>query len=109
MRTATAITLAVTTPANPKVANLAMPIPMEITASVATTAAPSRPDAIRSDSRMMPAPTVPPASGPHAKAAAASVRSVRASPRRRMRRRSGTLAISIEAITMSAPVPLSLV
>ncbi len=47
---------------------------MEMTASVATTAAPSSPAAISSESRMMPAPTVPPASGPQPKLAAASPR-----------------------------------
>jgi len=67
------------------------------------------PAAISSDRRMIPAPTVPPASGPQPNAAAARPRSVSAIPRRRIKRRSGTLAISIEPITMSAPAPLSLV
>ena len=71
---AIAITFASMAPASPKVANLVSPMPMETTASVATTAAPSSPAAIRSDSRMMPAPTVPPASGPQPKDATAKPR-----------------------------------
>ena len=74
---------------------------------MATTAAPSSPVAMSSESRMMPAPTVPPASGPQPNEAAASPRSERASPRLRRMRRSGTLAISIAPITSAAPVPLS--
>ncbi len=58
---------------------------------------------------MMPAPTVPPASGPQPNAAAASERSESASPRRFISRRSGTLAISMAPITISAPRPLSMV
>ena len=110
MSSATAITLAFTAPASPKVANLVSPMPMEMTASVATTAAPSSPADISSESRMMPAPTVPPASGPQPNDAAASPRLESASPRRRISRRSGTLAISIPPITISAaPAPVSMV
>src|SRR5262249_22070717 len=90
MSSAIAITFALTTPASPKVANLTSPTPMEMTASVATTAAPSRPAAISSESRMMPAPTVPPASGPQPKPAAARPRLQSARPRLRISRRSRT-------------------
>ena len=42
-----------------------MPMTIEIAASVAITAAPCRPAAISSESRMMPAPLVPPTTKPH--------------------------------------------
>src|SRR5262249_50219900 len=107
MSSAIAITFALTTPASPKVANLTSPTPMEMTASVATTAAPSRAAAISSESRMMPARTVPPASGPQPKPAAASPRLESARPRVRISRRSGTLATSMAPMTSAAPLPVS--
>jgi hypothetical protein len=109
MSSAIATTVAFTTPASPKVVTFASPMPIEITASVATTAAPSSPAAIKSESRRMPAPTVPPASGPQPNEAAAKARFDSASPRRRISRRSGTVAISIAPITSAAPLPVSMV
>ena len=58
------ITWAVTTPASPNTEILMMLVATEITASVAITAAPSRPDAISSDSRITPEPEVPPTTTP---------------------------------------------
>jgi len=86
-----------------------MPMPTEITASVAITAAPCSPTAISSDSRMIPAPVVPPASPPQPNEIAASPRSESARPRRRISHRSGTLAIIIPPITSMAPLPVSMV
>ena len=53
-----------TTPANPNTEILMMLVTTEITASVAITAAPSRPAAIKSDSRITPEPDVPPTTTP---------------------------------------------
>ena len=52
---------------------------------------------------------IDPASGPQPKQAAANPRLESASPRRRISRRSGTLATSIAPITRAAPLPLSMV
>jgi hypothetical protein len=56
---------------------------------------------------MMPAPTVPPASGPQPSALAASPRPESLNPRRRKCRRKGTLAISMLPMTTNAPLPVS--
>ena len=61
---AKASTCAVTTPLNPNTEILMMLTATEIAASVAITVAPSRPAAISSDSRITPAPTVPPTTTP---------------------------------------------
>ena len=61
---AKASTCAVTTPASPNTEILMMLVASEITASVAITAAPSRPAAISSDSRITPEPEVPPTTTP---------------------------------------------
>jgi len=52
------------TPANPNTEILMMLVVTEITASVAITAAPSRPTAINSESRITPEPEVPPTTAP---------------------------------------------
>ncbi len=59
-----ASTCAVTAPARPNTEILIRPVPSEIIASVAITAAPSRPAAIKSESRITPEPDVPPTSTP---------------------------------------------
>ena len=64
IRTAKASTCAVTTPERPNTEILMMRGHTEITASVAITAAPSRPTAISSDSRITPEPEVPPTTTP---------------------------------------------
>ena len=56
--------LRVTTPAMPNTEIFTTPMTIEITASVAITAAPSRPAAINSDSRITPEPEVPPTTTP---------------------------------------------
>ena len=64
IRMANASTCAVMTPATPNTEILMMEVATEITASVAITAAPSRPAAINSDSRITPEPEVPPTTTP---------------------------------------------
>ena len=64
IRSAKASTCAVTTPARPNTEILITLVTTEITASVAITAAPSRPAAINSDSRITPEPDVPPTTTP---------------------------------------------
>ena len=64
INSANAITWALTTPASPNTEILMTPVASEITASVAITAAPSRPTAINSDSRITPEPEVPPTTTP---------------------------------------------
>ena len=61
---AKAITFGVIAPAKPNTISREMPIAIDSTASVAITAAPCRPAAISSDSRITPAPTVPPTAVP---------------------------------------------
>ena len=61
---ANAIVFAVITPASPNTTSRETPMTIESTASVAITAAPTMPAAIRSDSSMTPAPTVPPTMAP---------------------------------------------
>jgi hypothetical protein len=51
-------------PANPNVAVFTTPIASEMMASVATTAEPCSPDAIRIEISTTPEPVVPPASAP---------------------------------------------
>ncbi len=57
-------TVGVITPASPNTDSLTTPMTIETVASVAITAAPSSPVAISSDSRMTPAPVVPPTRSP---------------------------------------------
>ncbi len=59
-----ATTWAVMTPAYPNTDSRTTPTTIEITASVAITAAPCNPADIRMDSRITPAPTVPPITAP---------------------------------------------
>ena len=61
---ANAMTRASITPEKPNTAMRTVVTTIEITASVATTAAPCKPAAISSDSRITPAPTVPPTAPP---------------------------------------------
>ena len=61
---AKASTCAVTAPASPNTEILITLVTSEITASVAMTAAPSSPAAIKSESRITPAPEVPPTTTP---------------------------------------------
>ena len=61
---AKARTCAVTAPARPNTEILMTLVASETTASVAITAAPSRPTAINSDSRITPEPEVPPTTTP---------------------------------------------
>ena len=89
---ATAISRGPTAPAKPNTATLVMPMPMEMTASVAITAAPCRPAAISIESSMTPAPVVPPATTPQPAALSTRPRSLSAKPRRLSKRRSGTLS-----------------
>ena len=77
---ATATTLASTAPNRPNTPILTMPMITEIAASVAITAAPSRPTAISIESRMMPAPLVPPTTTPQPTDATASPRSLKRQP-----------------------------
>ena len=71
INSAITITVGVSTPAAPNTEILTMPMPIDTAASVAMTAAPSRPVAIKSDSRITPAPVVPPTTMPQPAAAAA--------------------------------------
>ena len=77
----TASTTGVSTPARPNTDSLTTPMTMDTVASVAITAAPSRPVAISSDNRMTPAPVVPPTRTPQPAAAAAKPFSPRWWPR----------------------------
>jgi len=82
-------------------------VTIEITASVAMTAAPSSPAAINSDSRITPAPEVPPTTTPYPTALAPSPASLILRSRRLARRRSGMLRISMQPITSAAPALVS--
>jgi hypothetical protein len=61
---AKAIVCGVIAPAKPNTEIRTIPTTIEITASVAITAEPASPAAISTDSRMTPAPTVPPTAAP---------------------------------------------
>ena len=79
----------------------------EITASVAITAAPSSPEAINSESRITPAPEVPPTTTPYPTALAPRPALLILRSRRLARRRSGMLRINMLPITSAAPALLS--
>ena len=64
INSANAITRASITPEKPNTAIRTPVTTIEMTASVAITAAPCKPAAIRSDNRITPAPTVPPTAAP---------------------------------------------
>ena len=64
IKSAKAISWALTTPAYPNTEILITLVTTETTASVAMTAAPSRPEAISSDNRITPEPEVPPTTTP---------------------------------------------
>ena len=58
------MTCGVIAPVTPKTSSLLIATAMETSASVATTQAPVRPDAINNDSRITPEPVVLPARNP---------------------------------------------